>query len=188
MDLIEKAFTTFPTLETDRLSLIEIKQAHLKDLFALFGDSAVTRYYNVKTLLYEEDGQPLLDWFHRRYRDRQGIRWGIALKRKPGIIGTIGVNHYLPNHRANIGYDLQSRYWNRGYTTEAVRAIVDFAFNILSVNRVEAEVIDGNIFSQKVLLKAGFTHEGMLRQWMYWDDRHFDMHMFSILKDEFLKK
>jgi ribosomal-protein-alanine N-acetyltransferase len=72
-------FDTFPTLHTDRLDLVEIKQEHLNDIFKLFSDSRVTQFYNIVTLT----------------------------KGHSNIIGTIGFNNFTKRHRANIGYDLQ---------------------------------------------------------------------------------
>jgi len=96
-----------------------------------------------------------------------GIRWGIALKGHRNIIGTIGFNNFTKQHRANIGYDLQAQFWNNGYLTEALKAIIKYGFKELDVNRIEAEVMQGNIASEKLLAKLGFTNEGVLREWMY---------------------
>lgn len=178
----------FPVLESERLKLVEIQQEHLVDIFKLFGDGRVTEFYNVKTFGRVEDGQVYLDWFRNRFKDKQGIRWGIQLKGKTGIIGTIGFNNFIYNHRANIGYDLQSECWNRGYMTEALNRVIEFGFNTLQVNRIEAEVMAGNIASEKILAKAGFRKEGLLRDWMYWDQRHFDMIMYAYLKTDFAQR
>lgn len=178
----------FPALETERLSLVEIQQKHLKDLYLLFGDEEVTCYYNIKTFQKPEDGQIYLDWFQKRFKEQAGIRWGIQLKGEEGIIGTIGFNNFSENHRANIGYDLQSAYWNKGYMAEAARKVISFGFNHLHINRIEAEVMLGNSSSEQLLYKLGFMKEGCLRDWMYWDNRHFDMVMFSLLKREWLSK
>lgn len=110
------------------------------------------------------------------------------MKGEEGIIGTIGYNNFAENYRANIGYDLQSTYWNKGYMTEAAEKVISFGFNHLNINRIEAEVMLGNFSSEQLLYKLGFTKEGCLRDWMYWDNRHFDMLMFSLLKREWLSK
>lgn len=68
---------SFPTLNTERLNLIEIQQSHLGDIYDLFKDEAVTRYYNLLPLKEEKDAQPLLDWFCSRFKEGLGIRWGI---------------------------------------------------------------------------------------------------------------
>ena len=73
-------FKTFPVLQTKRLDLIEIKQSNLADLFKIFGDESVTKFYNIETLNEEKKAQKLIDWFQARFNDRLGIRWGIALR------------------------------------------------------------------------------------------------------------
>ncbi|MDL2306015.1 GNAT family N-acetyltransferase, partial [Bacteroides sp. OttesenSCG-928-D19] len=124
-------------------------------------------------------------WFQARYQEELGLRWGIALKGQSNIIGTVGFNNYTKNHRANLGYDLQRDYWNHGYITEVLNTVINFGFNNLLINRIEAEVMAGNIASERVLLKIGFKKEGVLREWMYWNQKHFDMTMFSLLKNDY---
>lgn len=179
-------FDTFPILHTDRLDLVEIKQDHLADIFKLFGDNRVTQFYNVVTLANEEEGQKFIDWFRNRFTDKAGIRWGISLKGHDNIIGTIGFNNFTKRHRANIGYDLQADFWNKGYLTEALKTVIEFGFKQLDINRIEAEVMQGNVASEKILTKTGFKNEGVLRQWMYWNDKHYDMTMFSLLQSDFM--
>jgi ribosomal-protein-alanine N-acetyltransferase len=176
---------TFPTLHTNRLDLIEIKQEHLRDLLKLFGDNRVTQYYNLVTFTKERDAQMIIDWFNMRFAEKAGIRWGIALKGRSNIIGTLGFNNFTKNHRANIGYDLQADYWSKGYATEAIKAVINFGFNELQVNRIEAEVMQGNTASEKLLSRLRFTKEGILRQWMYWNNQYYDMTMFSLLQSDF---
>ena len=177
----------FPVLTTERLDLVEIQQSHLADIYLLFSDKKVTKYYNLLPLKNEQEGQKLLDWFRSRFQDGLGIRWGIALKRESNIIGTVGFNNYSQNHRANIGYDLQFPYWNRGYMTEAMSAIINFGFNELNINRIEAEVMQGNTTSERLLEKLNFKQEGILRQWMLWNEQYYDMTMYSLLRIEYEK-
>jgi ribosomal-protein-alanine N-acetyltransferase len=136
----------------------------------------------------EQEGQKLLDWFSSRFNEGLGIRWGIALKGKSKIIGTIGFNNYTKKHRANIGYDLKSSYWNKGYMTEALQAAIEFGFNVLDINRIEAEVMQGNVISERLLKKLNFKREGVLRQWMLWNEQYYDMTMYSLLKMEYNNK
>ena len=110
---------------------------------------------------------------------------GIALKGHNSIIGTIGFNNFTKKHRANLGYDLQKDFWNKGYTTEALKVVIAFGFKQLEINRIEAEVMPGNLASEKVLTKLGLIKEGISRQWMYWNDKHYDMTMFSLLQFDF---
>jgi len=182
----ETALDIFPVLHTERLDLIEITQAHLGDLYKLFGDEEVTRFYNILPFTKEQEAQKYLDWFQTRFKEKLGIRWGIALKGNSSIIGTVGFNNFTRHHRSNIGYDLQTEHWNKGYITEALRAAIDFGFNRLEVNRIEAEVMPLNVVSDRVLAKLGFTNEGILRQWMFWNDKYYDMAMYSLLKSDYI--
>ena len=175
---------TFPTLKTKRLDLVEIQQSHLADIYLLFSDKKVTEYYNLLPLENEQEGQKLLEWFKNRFKDGLGIRWGIALKGETNLIGTIGFNNFTKKHRANIGYDLQSSFWNRGYMTEALSTVIDFGFNELDINRIEAEVMQGNVISEKLLEKLNFKREGVLRQWMLWNEQYYDMIMYSLLRTD----
>jgi ribosomal-protein-alanine N-acetyltransferase len=175
---------TFPSLHTKRLDLIEIRQRHLADIFKLFSDDRVTRFYNVVTLKKEDEAQKYLDWFRNCIAEKTGIRWGIALKGSSSLVGTVGFNSFARQHRANVGYDLQHEFWNKGYVTEALEAVIGFGFKQLGINRIEAEVMQGNTASERVLKKLGFTKEGTLRDWMYWNEKHYDMNMFSLLRSD----
>lgn len=66
-----------------------------------------------------------------------------------------------------------------------MKVVVEFGFKELEINRIEAEVMQGNTASEQVLAKIGFKNEGILRQWMYWNEKHFDMTMYSLLQSEF---
>jgi ribosomal-protein-alanine N-acetyltransferase len=177
-------FDSFPILHTDRLNLIEIRQKHLGDIYKLFADGRVTKFYNVVTLVEEKEAQKFIDWFRTRFAEKAGVRWGISLKGTDSIIGTIGFNNFTKKHRANLGYELHPDFWGNGYLTEALKAVVDFGFREIDINRIEAEVMQGNIASERLLTKIGFTREGILRQWMYWNENQYDMTMFSLLQSD----
>ena len=178
----------FPELNTERLNLIEITQAHLNDYYKLFSDERVVKYYNIIPLRDEHEAQKYLGWFESRFKEKLGIRWGIALKGEKNIIGTLGFNNFQKNHRANLGYDLKFDFWNKGIITEALREIIKFGFEELGVNRIEAEVMQGNVASERVLAKLDFNREGVLKDWMYWNEKHYDMTMFSLLRSEYRLK
>ena len=178
----------FPSLQTDRLDLIEITPYHSGDILKLFGDVNVTRFYNLLPFKSDQDAQKFINWYRVRFNDNTGLRWGISLKGEPNVIGTIGFNNFTKRHRANIGYDLQLEYWNNGYITEALKVIINFGFNQLEINRIEAEVMLGNTSSEKVLYKLNFMNEGILRQWMYWNEKYYDMTMFALLKEDYHKE
>jgi ribosomal-protein-alanine N-acetyltransferase len=161
---------------------------HSGDIFKIFSDHQVTKYYNMLPLINETEAQKIIQHFSNKFESNTGIRWGIALKGQQNIIGTCGFNNFTKHHRANLGYDLQSAFWNNGLITEALSALLNFGFNTLELNRIEAEVMQGNLASNKVLTKLNFTNEGILKQWMFWNGKHYDMTMFALLKSEYERK
>ena len=175
----------FPYLQTKRLELVEIVQSHLTDYYEIFKNENTAKYYNIIPFKKEEEAQKYIDWFQSRFKDKLGIRWGLRLKDNTHIIGTAGFNNFQRHHRANLGFDLHFDFWNKGYITEALSEILKFGFETLEINRIEAEVMQGNTASERVLAKLGFANEGVLRDWMYWNDKHYNMTMFSLLRKEY---
>ncbi|NLU90930.1 GNAT family N-acetyltransferase [Chitinophaga sp. Ak27] len=171
----------FPVLQTSRLRLIEIQYVHQPDLFYLFTDKQVTQYYHVIPLQEVADVRKIVDMLKQRFRDKQAIRWGIALDNQQELIGTIGFNSWVPGHKAVLIYALVQEYWGKGIMTEAINAVVQYGFNTLQLKRIEAEVLRGNTGSERVLQKTGFQHEGLLRQGMMWNGAAYDINMYARL-------
>ncbi|XP_045800674.1 uncharacterized N-acetyltransferase p20-like [Trifolium pratense] len=89
------------------------------------------------------------------------------------------------NKSAEIGYNLGSKYWGKGIATCAVKQIVMAAFSEMShLERLEALVDVENVGSQRVLEKAGFQKEGVLRKYLFMKGKNRDMIMFSILSTD----
>ena len=84
----------------------------------------------------------------------------------------------------HLGYEIHGDHANRGYMTEALRAMVDeAAFRTLGLHRVEANVMPRNERSIRVLEKLGFQHEGVARQYLRINGRWEDHIHFVVLND-----
>ena len=88
------------------------------------------------------------------------------------------------SQEADIGYELNPKYWNNGYATEAASAIVDFGFGQFGVHRIWADCIAENIGSAHVLEKLGMKLEGRLREHKYFKGRWWDTLMYAVLANE----
>lgn len=75
----------------------------------------------------------------------------------------------------------------KGYGTDAVSALVSYAFNELRLNCIYCRVKEDNIVSQKMFKKCGFVQDGCLRSRVYRDGRYYDFYEYSILKSEYVK-
>lgn len=184
IDQRKTIFDKFPTIRTPHLELVQITEAHAGDLYKIFCNEQEKHYYNLLPPEDEQDCHRLIAHFHKLYQTQTAIRWGIRRNGNDNIIGTVGYNNFTKKHRANIGYDVHLAHVNQETITEALYAVISFGFFALDINRIEAEVIDGNTPSIAVMNKIGFRLEGTLRQWMYWNDKHYDMLMFSLLRSD----
>ncbi len=113
-----------------------------------------------------------------------GRDFAIELRETRELVGSIAINPHEQHRRAEIGYWVAVAHWGRGYMTEAVRAIIDYGFRELGLNRVHAECHGDNPASARVLEKAGMTYEGTLRQHSFRLGRFADKLQFGILRSE----
>jgi len=179
---IDPLFDAFPALETERLTLRQLSVADAPDLFDMLGHPDVARFTARKPLSRVGDAVTLLRNVGLDYATRVAIRWGVVLKGERRIIGTIGLHDWDRYHRhISIGFDLHRDQWGKGIGKEVVQAVCAYAFDYLSVHRVEAHVMKGNGSSQRLLESVGFEQEGVLRRRMYKDGRQHDVSVYAVI-------
>lgn len=177
--------SSFPVLTTKRLQLRQLSDNDVGDIFELFRDDHVTRYYDIASFSERNEAEEWINAMTRRFSTNQGIRWAITRNGHEKVIGTCGFVWKSHNYSAVLGYELTPDYWGNGYITEAVEAIVGAAFHSMApfqLNRVEALTYPENGASMAVLKKLGFEREGVLRQWGYWKGEFHDLACFSVLR------
>ena len=79
------------------------------------------------------------------------------------------------NYRTELGYMILPEHHNKGYVTEAVKTLLNFAFNEMRFNSIEATIDPENIASEKVLQKNGFVKEGHLIENFFYNGQFIDM-------------
>ena len=183
---IDRAFRHFPVLETPNLLLRELIPDDAHDLLAIFSDEAVTEHYDLYSFHTLDEAADLIDHMRSSFAQERQIRWAITRKSDERLIGTCGFV-VLYHHRGEIGYDLARAEWGQGVMTEAIDAVLRFGFTELALNRIEALVMPGNVRSFRLLERAGFSHEGLLREFDFFKDRYQDLHCYSILRREYQK-
>jgi ribosomal-protein-alanine N-acetyltransferase len=103
---------------------------------------------------------------------------------KSGLIGCIGIRFPRHPQQADIGYWLGEPFWNKGYTTDAVRLACHLSFNYLDAVRAYATVFVDNIGSRRALEKNGFALDGTLRRHIFKRGQWFDGWFFTLLRTE----
>lgn len=170
----------FPNLETERLILREITHDDVEEIFACFSNHDVTRFYGRDPIETIGQARGFVDFFGKSFEEKKGIRWGIEIIGKKGLIGTIGFNSWSPKHkRAEIGYEIHPDYWKKGYMSEAVAKILSYGSDTLGLTRIGAVVFLENEASNNLLTKIGFKREGILKNYMYQNGEVYDTYVYG---------
>lgn len=174
----------FPELKTPRLILRHVRPADASALLDIFTDQETMRYWSRPVFEREEQASDYIRELQDSLDAAQGIRWGIALKEESErLIGFGGYYAWHRQHcRAEIHYILGRRSWGQGYATEALRPMVNFGFDHMSLHSIEAQVSAGNSDSERLLNRLGFMREGHLRENYRVGTEFVDSLIFSLLK------
>ena len=174
---------TFPEIDTTRLQLIEVTPEHGPALFHILSNENVTRFYGMDPLRKQEDALHIIESFKQTFDSWQGIRWGIVIRDSGTFIGTIGLNHLsLYSKKAEIGFELDPAHWRRGYSAEAIEAVLTYAYETLGLYRMGAVTFLENTASIQLLTRIGFEEEGVLRGYLFQGGTSHDGRIFSLLK------
>ncbi len=170
---------------TNRLILRPLQLADAESMFLGWAtDMDVVRYLSWKPHISVDETKRIISYWMSNYPDPKFYVWGIQLK-NGSLIGTISIHSIHDGfERGEVGYALMKRYWNQGYTTEALQALLTYAFATVGFNRLEAHHSIYNPASGAVLMKTGFQHEGVLRQYYRSNDGFQDSSLYSILKKD----
>lgn len=178
-------FKAFPELTTERLLLRRTLLTDAPDVLIFRSDAYVQRF-NGPVFKDVAEAEALIHALNREYFDQAGISWGVTLKNEDKVIGLFGIHHWNKYHRrAEVGYDLNRDYWGQSIASETLRAIIQFGFEQMNLNRIYAGTIADNHESVRLLEQLGFAREGTKRGLSWEDDGTFhDGAMYSILQHE----
>jgi RimJ/RimL family protein N-acetyltransferase len=156
---------TLPTIPARRLHLRWLDERDVPALFAIFSHPEVMRYWSRLPMTELSEARELLEEIRECFDRRSLFQWGVALSDGDRVVGTCTLSHVDErNRRAEIGYALARERWGEGLMTEALTALLDFAFGELRLHRIEADVDPANAASLGLLEKLGFAREGYLRE------------------------
>ena len=148
-------------LETDRLVLRRLQPDDLDDLFALYSDPEVRRYFPEGTLTREETKEEL-DWFVAGDPDHPELGlWATILKETGEFIGRCGLLPWTINGRpeVEVAYMISRARWGKGYGTEAARGVLAYGFQALGLTRLICLIDHDNEASKRVAENIGMAFE-----------------------------
>ena len=155
------------TIETDRLILRQFTMEDAEPMFRNWAnDDEVTKHLTWPTHSDVEVTKMVLSDWTSHYPEPDFYNWAIVLKEHgTEPIGSIAVVRITEKTRcAAMGYCMSRAHWRKGIMPEALNALVDFLFDEVGFNRIEAEHDVNNPASGRVMEKAALRYEGTLRQ------------------------
>ena len=176
-------------LKTERLILREFIIDDWTAVLAYQSDPLYLRYYhwsdrtpgNVMAFV-----NMFLEW--QRERPRTKFQLAVVPKDNKQLIGNCGIRiNNVELREANIGYELNSQFWGKGYATEAALAILHFGFEELGMHRIVANTLAVNKGSVRVLEKLGMRLEAQELEKEFIKGRWYDGLTYAILDREWLE-
>ena len=153
------------TLSTARLLLRPLRKSDADALLGIFSDPEVMRYWSSTPWVSVEQAHAMIDRDVKAMAAAEHLRFGLERTADGKLIGICTLFALSDQcRRAEVGYVLASQAWGMAYMDEALRALLNYGFTELSLNRVEADIDPRNEASAKSLERLGFTKEGHLRE------------------------
>lgn len=178
------------TIETERLILrrftVEDAEASFKNWES---DEKVTEFLRWQTAKNLSDAEAVITRWVNSYCDNSFYQWAIVPKDLGEPIGTISVvDMDEMAEKLHIGYCIGSRWWRRGYTSEAFSAIIPFLFREVKANRIESQHDPNNPNSGRVMAKCGLKYEATLRQADWSNKGIVDACMYALLAEDYFRE
>jgi [ribosomal protein S5]-alanine N-acetyltransferase len=149
-----------PVIETERLILRPLKETDAGEIFLLRSDEAVNQYVDRPRATSIDDAIAFINKIIALTRDGGAFYKAITLKGSEQLIGTVALwNFDRDANKAEIGYEMLPSYHGNGYMTEAVKAVIGYAFSTLRFSAIEGWTHPGNGSSNKLLEKLGFKRD-----------------------------
>lgn len=177
---------TAPPLLTERLLLRSFTLEDAADLQRLVGEFDVASTLTNMPHPYEDGmAEEWMQTCSEKFENDEALNFAITRRTDKQLIGGMGFRRDLKNENAELGYWIGKPYWNRGYATEAAKAVVAYGFEVLKLNRIHARRFKRNPASGRVLEKIGMQYEGCLRQHIKKWDNFEDLMTYGMLKSDY---
>jgi [ribosomal protein S5]-alanine N-acetyltransferase len=183
---IDALFNGLPILTSETITLKKIEEENLNELFDIYSNERVFEYCGIIPKHNKDTVKKMIGHFERDYHKKSRVKWGIFQNEGNKLVGIMEAMEFNSKvYMVTIGYYLAESSWGKGIATESVRLLIEFLFNKVHVNRIQAEVMPPNANSKKVLLKNGFLKEGTLRQATLWSGKGIvDLEIYGLLREE----
>ena len=155
--MTELKFRPFPNLNSDRLVLRKLVSDDKNEIYSFRSDEQVNAFIQRPNHTNIKSSAEFIDKINKGIDDGKWVYWAITLKNIPELIGTICLWNFSDDYKiVEIGYELLPLHQNQGLMSEAVKSVINYAFEILNIKRIEAYSHRENISSRKLLERNKF--------------------------------
>lgn len=169
-------------LTTERLHLRPLRMSDAPALFGIFSDARIMTYWSTPPWTTMETATNLVERDLKALPAGEYLSFGIVRSADQQLLGTCSLFRFVEQcRRAEIGYGLAYDAWGNGYMHEALTALVNYGFDALNLNRIEADIDPRNTASARSLERLGFQREGFLRERWFVDGVVSDSALYGLL-------
>lgn len=173
-------------LEGDKVRLRPVREGDLEHFQRWLQDAEVRRW--LAAMNEPPSMQDEIDWYEATRASENNVLWSIETL-SGRLIGSVELRLTLAHQRAELGISIHDKsQWNKGFGTETVALVVEYAFDDLELNRVELTTDEDNVRGRRAYEKAGFVEEGLLRQHRLIEGKLGNTVMMAILRSDWERK
>lgn len=179
----------FPRINTKRLTLGPLHWKDIPKIVEYAGNENIAR--TTLNIPHPYEAKDAVFWINKAYEGFEAgeqYTFAIRLRSTVEFIGGIGLIINKRFNSAEMGYWVAEPFWNQGYTTEAVAALLRFGFDALELNKIYASHITENPASGKVMLKNGMIREAELKEHYKKGDTYLSLVQYRLTRSEFEKQ
>jgi RimJ/RimL family protein N-acetyltransferase len=173
-----------PVLSGRGVTLRELEPSDAAMLLTMVSSEEVARFISPPPATI--DGyERFIEWTRREREAGHGVCFGIVPEGMNGVVGLFQIHQSEPGFEtAEWGFALGSPYWGRGLFSEGARLVLDFAFDVVGVHRLEARAAVHNGRGNGALRKMGALQEGILRRSLLRNGEYLDQVLWAIIDSD----
>lgn len=157
--MLERIFKPFPILKTERLTLRQVAIYDEHEIFILRSDRKINEYLDRELSKTVDDARNFINKVNENIDKNISLYWGITLTERKILVGAICLFAFSDdNSKCEIGYELMTDFQGQGIMQEAIKKVVDYAFEILQIQKIEAFSHRDNKGSMRLLEKLSFKN------------------------------
>src|SRR4029079_6296419 len=157
--MLNRTFTPFPILITERLTLRHLIINDEQEIFTLRSDGEINKYLDRQLSNTIDDARNFINKINENINKNDSIYWAITFSDRKLMVGTICLFGFSDeNGSCEIGYELLTNFQRQGIMKEAAEKVIDYAFNTIKVQKIEASLHRNNQRSIKLLERLSFSN------------------------------